>query len=274
MRFWKEPLVQFLVIGGLLFVGYTVFAPEAEPPREQIVVGALRIQSLEQSFEATWKRPPTASERQGLIDDFLVEEVFYREAQKLGLDQDDIVIRRRMRQKMEFLLQDGLAQTPLQETDLRAFFEQDPSRYRGQDLITFRQVYLGDGSDADADATVLLAQLNADDVAGVTDLGQRTMLPDRVELAGLPAIDGVFGVGFGQQLIELPTASWVGPIRSGFGVHLVIVDKVEQAPLPIFEEARADVERDFQYDQQIKATEAVVERLKQNYDILLDDPAK
>ena len=109
MRFWKEPLVQFLVIGGLLFVGYTVFAPEAEPPREQIVVGALRIQSLEQSFEATWKRPPTASERQGLIDDFLVEEVFYREAQNLGLDQDDIVIRRRMRQKMEFLLQDGLA---------------------------------------------------------------------------------------------------------------------------------------------------------------------
>ena len=274
MRFWKEPLVQFLVIGGLLFVGYTVFAPEAEPSREQIIVDALRVESLQQSFEATWKRPPTASERQGLIDDFLAEEVFYREAQNLGLDQDDIVIRRRMRQKMEFLLQDSLAQTSPQEDELRAFFEQDPSRYRGLDQITFRQVYLGDGNVAGVEASVLLARLNADDSTDTTDLGQRTMLPDRVELAGLPAIDGVFGVGFGQQLLELPTASWAGPVRSGFGAHLVIVDKIEQAPAPEFEEVRAEVERDYFYDQQIKATEAVVERLKQNYEIRLDDPAK
>ncbi len=132
-----------------------------------------------------------------MIDDFLVEEVFYREAQNLGLDQDDIVIRRRMRQKMEFLLQDGLTQTPLQEADLRTLFEQDPSRYRGLDQIAFRQVYLGDGNVAGVEASVLLARLNADDSADTTDLGQRTMLPDRVELADLPAIDGVFGFGFG-----------------------------------------------------------------------------
>lgn len=274
MRFWKEPLVQFLLIGGLLFVGYTAFAPEAEPPREQIVVDALRVQSLEQSFEATWKRPPTASERQGLIDDFLAEEVFYREAQNLGLDQDDIVIRRRMRQKMEFLLQDSLAQTSPQEDELRAFFKQEPSRYRGLDQITFRQVYLGDGNVAGVEASVLLVQLNADDSSDTTDLGQRTMLPDRVELAGLPAIDGAFGVGFGEQLLELPTASWTGPIQSGFGAHLVIVDQIKQAPPPDFDEVRAEVERDYLYDQQIKATEAVVERLKQNYEIRLENSTK
>jgi hypothetical protein len=112
-----------------LYLTYSLFAPPPEGPREQIVVDQPVVRSLEAAFEAVWKRPPTASERQGLINDHIAEEVLYREAQKLGLDQDDVVIRRRMRQKMQFLLEGSLALAPPDEATLRAFYEAEWERY-------------------------------------------------------------------------------------------------------------------------------------------------
>lgn len=268
MQFWKEPLIQFLFAGGVLFAAYTGFAPEPEAPLEQIVIDAPRVKSLEQSFEAVWKRPPTASERQGLIDDFLAEEVFYREALKLGLERDDVVIRRRMRQKMEFLLQEGLAQAPPPEDALRAFFEEDPNKYRAPDLLTFRQIYLGAAPETTAQAEILLVQLNAVDPPEITqDLGQRTMLPEHLTSAAPFEIDRVFGTGFGEQLLALPPAQWAGPVQSGFGAHLVLIQDVLRSPAATFEDVREEVTLDFQYVQQRDATQAVIERLKQQYDI-------
>ena len=142
-RFFKETLVQFLVLGAGLFLAYSLFAPQPEIPRERIVVDRPLARSLEDAFEAVWNRPPTASERRGLIEDHLAEEVLYREAQKLGLDQDDVVIRRRMRQKMHFLLQDSLALAPPDEVALRAFYEAEQDRYREPDRRSFQQLYLG-----------------------------------------------------------------------------------------------------------------------------------
>lgn len=271
MRFWKEPLVQFLFVGGLLFAAYTALAPETESLRERIVVNASRIQSLEQSFEAAWKRPPTSSERQGLIDDFLIEEVFYREALKLRLDQDDVVIRRRMRQKVEFLLQDGVARTQPPEDELRAFFERDPTPFRKPVRITFRQVYLGQGVAAAEKTDLLLVKLNAKETPDTHGLGQRTMLPERVASAAISEIDGLFGSGFGQSLMSVPTGRWVGPVQSGFGTHLVYVDEILPAPPVTFENARAAIIRDYRYDQQRKATDTLVERLMKNYEIVQDD---
>ena len=257
-----------------MFAAYSAFAPEPEAPPEHIVIDALRIQSLEQSFEAAWKRPPTASEKQGLIDDFLIEEVFYREAQNLGLDRDDVVIRRRMRQKIEFLLQDGISRTVPPERELRAFFEKDSARYANPDRVSFRQVYLGDGNTTGEQADILLAQLNGGDPQETKNLGERTMLPETMTSAAASEIDATFGRGFGEQLLNLPTGNWSGPIRSGFGAHLILVEDVIPAPVVTFEQARSDIVRDFQYDQQRDATKALVERLKQNYEIIFDEGTK
>ena len=271
MRFWKEPLVQFLGLGGVLFFAFSAFAPEVEPRRAEIIVDASRVQSLERSFEATWKRPPTASERQGLIEDFLTEEVFYREAQTLGLDEDDVVIRRRMRQKIEFLLQDGIAQALPEEDVLRAYFENNPARYSESSRVTFRQIYLGESSASEEQTNLLLARLNEADPPDTQTLGQRTMLPASLTSAATVEIDGLFGSGFGQQLLDLPKQGWVGPIRSGFGEHLIFVDDVIPSPTADFEDVRATVMQDFQYERQRTATKALVERLKQKYEIVVDE---
>ncbi len=273
MRIWKEPLAQFLVLGGLLFLSYSLFAPEPEAARETIVVDAPLIASLEQSFEAVWKRSPTPEERQGLVDDYLAEEVFYREAQKLGLDQDDVVIRRRMRQKMEFLLQDGLARTQPDEAVLRAFFEADPDRYKGPDRFSFRQIFLGDGeTDAGvASWKALLVRLNSADPPGTRLLGSPSLLPAEMNAASVREIDGTFGDGFATRLSELPAGKWVGPVASSFGSHVVFVEAVRTADPPEFDAVRAEVERDFAFERQRDAQDALIERLKQEYEIVISE---
>ena len=106
LRTWfREPLLHFLVAGAAIFLLYRLVGGGEEGPRE-IVVSEAQIESLAEGFARTWMRPPTAAEIRGLVDDYIREEVYYREAMTLGLDRDDTVIRRRLRQKMEFVSDD------------------------------------------------------------------------------------------------------------------------------------------------------------------------
>jgi hypothetical protein len=272
MRLWHEPLVQFLVLGGAVFLAYSFLAPEPDLPREEIVVGPPAIRALEQSFEAAWKRPPTDAERQGLIDDFLVEEVFYREAQKLGLDQDDVVIRRRMRQKLEFLLQEGMSGYKPEDAVLEEYLQANLATYTEADRISFRQIYLGDGADAAAAAPGILARLKAEPGLDPDTLGKRTLLPAGLDAVPTTDADRTFGSGFGAALVALPAEVWSGPVRSGFGLHLVKVERIDKASPPQLEAVRNAVLRDYLHAEERKAMEALVARLKQCYEIIIENP--
>ncbi len=259
-----------------LYFAYSLFAPQPEVPREQIVADRPVVQSLEASFEAVWKRPPTVSERQGLIDDHIAEEVLYREAQKLGLDQDDVVIRRRMRQKMEFLLQDGLALVPPDEAALRAFYEKEQERYREPDRHSFQQLFLGvrQGPEETARWEALAVRLNGAEPSELEQLAEPSLLPPRMDSARPAAIDRIFGAGFAKKIEGLPSGHWSGPIASSYGWHLVRIDTVVPGGPPSFETVRAQVERDFAYQRRQEAEAALIERLKQQYEIVIDEAAR
>ncbi len=276
MRFWKEPLAQFLILGGLLFLAYGVLAPKQDAPAERIAITAPMIESLAQSFESVWKRPPTEEERRGLIDDYLAEEVLYREAQKLGLDSDDVVIRRRLRQKMEFLLQDGLSRIEPDEAQLRAFFDANPDRYVGPDRISFQQIYLGERQSDEESAVwdALIVQLNGANPPDTRELGKGSLLPPAMGSAPAQEIDRSFGTGFAEMLTGLPIGAWTDPVQSTFGWHIIRVDQVQTAGAPNFEEVRAEVARDFAYQQENDAAKALIERLKQGYQIEIDGEAR
>ncbi len=275
-RLFKEPLVQFLLLGAGLFLAYSLFAPQPEVPREQIVVDQPVVRSLEAAFEAVWKRPPTASERRGLIDDYLAEEVLYREAQKLGLDQDDVVIRRRMRQKMQFLLQDSLALAPPDEAALRVFYEAEHERYKEPDRRSFQQLFLGarQGSEEAARWEALAVRLNGAGPSDLEQLAQPSLLPPRMVSARPAAIDRVFGAGFAKKIEGLESGRWSGPITSSYGWHLVRIDAVVPGGQPSFETVRAQVERDFAYQRQQESEAALIERLKQQYEIVIEEAAR
>jgi len=276
IRLFKEPLVQFLLLGAALSFAYALFAPQPEGPRERIVVDQPVVRRLEAAFEAVWKRPPTASERQGLINDHIAEEVLYREAQKLGLDQDDVVIRRRMRQKMEFLLEDSLALAPPDEAALRAFYEAEQERFSEPDRRSFQQLFLGarQGPEETARWQELAVRLNGAKHAGLEQLGLPSLLPPNMESARSADIDRVFGDGFAKKIEGLESERWGGPITSSYGWHLVRIDTVIPGRQLSFETVRAQVERDFSYQRQQESEAALIERLKQKYEIVIEEAAR
>lgn len=273
MRFIKEPLVQFLVLGGLLFVAYSLFAPVSEAPPERIVINHFVIDNLEVAFEASWKRPPTASERRGLIEDHIAEELLYREAKKLRLDQGDVVIRRRMRQMMEFLLQDSLALVQPDEAALRAFYEAEEDRYREPERRSFRQLYLGPHSEADEVVhwEALAVRLNGAEPPDLDELSQPSLLPSGMELAHSEAIDRVFGEGFAEKIETQESRRWTGPVESSYGWHLIWIESVKPGGPRAFETVRLQVERDFAYQRKQEAEVALIERLKRKYEIVIEE---
>ena len=271
MRVLKEPLFQFLLLGGLLVAAYSLLPPATETPKDRIVVEASRIENLEKGFEAVWKRSPTPEERQGLIDDYIAEEVFYREAQALGLDQDDVVIRRRMRQKMQFLLQESLDRASPDEQALRAYFEANSERYRGEDRISFRQVHVGDENAARKETMApLLVKLNSADKSAPQSPGGLAMLPAAMQAARVTEIDARFGEGFARELSSFPQGRWVGPARSSFGVHVVYVETNDPAPEPTFEAVLREVARDYRSEKHRETEDALIERLRSKYKVVID----
>lgn len=275
-RILREPLLHFLLIGSVLFAAYSLFTPPAENRREAIIVDKATVESLEAAFESVWKRAPTQAERSGLIEDHLAEEVLYREARKLGLEQDDLVIRRRLRQKMEFLLQDSLNLAAPEEAELRSFYEAEKAKYREADRRSFRQIFLGsETSTAEASEWEALAvRLNGPEPPATEGLGAPSLLPEQMEMASAAVINRVFGRGFASKLDGLETGRWSGPVASAYGWHLIWLEAYRPGGQPSFEAVRNQVERDFGYQRELDAKKELVERLKQNYDIVIEEAAQ
>ena len=117
-RLWREPLVQFLAIGALLFILFSWRGGSSGSTR--IVITPGQLDAMSATFERTWQRPPSARELKGLVDDYVREEIATREAMAMGLDRDDIAIRRRLRLKFEFVAAEAIDSTPPADAELQA----------------------------------------------------------------------------------------------------------------------------------------------------------
>jgi len=243
-RLLREPLLHFLLGGALLFAVYSGMAgPEMGLP-DRIVVSEERVATLARTFERTWLRSPTEAELSGLVDEYVTEEVLYREALALGLDRDDLVVRRRMRQKMEFLHEDLDPAEP-GEAELRAFLEAHPERFAVPPRVSFEQVFLRaqeDGAGTERAATVL-ARLRAG--GDPEALGDATFLPPGLDDVDPAEMAGTFGPAFAEALAELAPGAWTGTVDSAFGTHLVRVTERRPGRVPTLEEVRPAVEREW-----------------------------
>jgi len=273
----REPLVHFLMLGALIYGVASVAAPGTdEPPEDRITVTAGEIDWITSSWEKRWSRPPTPQERQGLIDEFVRETIYYRAALAMGLDRDDTIIRRRLAQKLEFLTQDLAASVPPTPEELRAFFAEHADRYALPAFTTFTHVFV----DPDAreertleDAERIVAELRAQGppTERSADLGDRFMLqaynPERTQ----QEIAKLFGAGFADEVAGLEPGRWHGPVLSGYGVHLVYVsDRSDPVPVQLAD-VRDDVLRDLE-DQRRRTFEAdYYEALRERYEVVIED---
>ena len=252
-RIAGEPLLHFAALGALLFAlsKGSDFAPgEAQ---QRIVVTRGQVEQLATTFERTWQRPPSAEERDGLIEDWIRTEVAYREAQALGLDAGDEVVRRRLRQKIEFLTEDAGQGEPT-EAQLRAYLEAHPDDFRTPARLSFRQIYLSPTGREDAaeDARLLLTRLVANPDADVSELGDPLLVPGEMMDVAQPEIASAFGGAFADALDAAPVDRWWGPVESGYGVHLVRVRARADGELPSLEQIRPEVEREWQNARRIQ----------------------
>ena len=243
-RLLREPLLHFFAVGALIFMLFAVVNDAGEAPADVIVISPERIDQLAAGFNAVWKRMPTDDEIDALIDEEVRSEVYYREALALGLDKNDTMVRRRLRQKMEFLTDSGASLLTPAAGELEDYFAANKKPYRSAPKLAFEQIYLGERPPAQR-ATQLLASLKADTTLDVSTLGERTLLPAELDLSPPNAIDSVFGKNFFERLEKLPSGVWTGPVQSAYGAHLVrILDNV-LARTPSLEEVREVVLRDW-----------------------------
>jgi hypothetical protein len=239
-KFLREPLVHFLALGAVVFLLSHFTVNRDDPQDGKIVVTPGKVEQLVTGFSRTWYRPPTQQELKGLVEDYIREEVLYREALAMGLDKDDTIVRRRMRQKLEFLTEDTTAAAPPTDQELQSWLDKHPDKFRVEAKMAFSQVYFNAnrrGESASAAASKTLAQINSPRKSiAAAKLGDATMLPHELPLSSVGEIASVFGDEFAQQIAQLETGRWTGPVQSGYGWHLVLVsERTEERSKPLSE---------------------------------------
>jgi hypothetical protein len=264
MRLLREPLLHFLAIGGLIFLFFAAIDDTRQAPTDVIVITPERIDQLAAGFNSVWKRLPTDDELDALIEGDVREEVYYREALALGLDRNDAMVRRRLRQKMEFLTDSGADLLEPAAGELEDYFLANEQTFRRGPRLAFEQIYLGETPPPET-ITLSLGALQSDPAADPSTLGERTLLPAQLGLSPPNAIDGVFGKGFFERLAEISPGGWAGPAKSAYGVHLVRILDSQPARMPPLEEVRDAVLRDWKVAKALEIRELHYARLSQRY---------
>ena len=245
-RLLREPLLHFVAIGALIYLVYVAIGDARRAPANLIIVSSQRIDQLSTQFRSIWKRSPTRKELDSLIEGDIREEVYYRMALALGLDKNDAIVRRRLRQKMEFLTETGAYLQEPTVDELKAYYSANKKAYLRSARLSFEQIYLGKFPDPKIIARALKV-LRSDPARAPSTIGKRTLLPAELSLSLPNAVDGTFGRGFFKQLSKLSPGIWSGPVRSGFGVHLVRIKNVVSARTPPLQKIRDAVLRDWKF---------------------------
>ena len=273
----REPLVHFLGLGLAIFVAYGVLNRSDTTAPERIVITQGKIEQIAGLFARTWQRPPTSIELRGLIDDYVKEEVYYREALKLGLETNDTVIRRRLRQKMEFLTDAaGETLTPT-EAELAEYLKAHAAKFAIDPAIAFRQVYFNPerrGDKTNDDARTALEALRSDPSLDPASVGDATLLPSELPLTSKASVSQTFGPAFAEEVAKAPPGNWIGPIKSSFGLHLVRVHEISPGRMPTLAEVRDAVEREWANEKRKALADRRFNELLKQYDITIEREPK
>jgi hypothetical protein len=270
----REPLIHFLLLGAALFAvsATLVKGPGSEPG--EIIVSQARIEHLATGFALTWLRAPTAEELEGLVRNYVREEVYYREAMAMGLDRDDSIIRRRLQQKLELASQNMADLMQPTDEELRAFLQDHPDKFRLERRFTFRQIFLSPERHRDrlaGDAADLLRQLKpAGEETDVSTLGDPSLLENQFADVEAAEVAKQFGEKFASALSDLPVGEWQGPVESAYGVHLIFVDERTERRTPALEEVRDAVRREWSNMRQLESTRKFYDGLLKRYTVIIE----
>jgi PPIC-type PPIASE domain len=270
-RLVREPLLHFLVLGALFFAVFGRGGAGPPVSGAEIVVTVGDVDRIAAGFATTWRRPPSETELQGAINDYIREEILYREGLALGLDRDDTIVRRRIRQKMEFFFEDAVGAPG--EAELQGFFKANPQKFQLEPRIAFRQVFVSSKrSNPEADAEAILPRLVALGL-NAEGAGDPLLLPETLGITPLSQVQAQFGESFARDLAATKPGQWSGPIKSAYGFHLILVTATEPPRLPPFEDVRSAVQREWFAARRAAIEDEQYRRLRSRFHVRLDYPA-
>ncbi len=271
----KEPLLHFLIIGALIFVVFSIVnKEEAAVSGNKIVVSSAEIERLSDNWSKKWNRPPTETELKGLVESYIREKVYYREALALGLDQNDTILRRRLMQKMEFLSNDLAELNQPDDTALNKYFVDNQDKYKLPARVSFTHIYFSldkRGAKTAEDAKSVLSGLDA---LRSPERGDRFMLEYDFVQETPSEVARLFGSGFAEQLFTLETNTWQGPVESGYGLHLVRISEKIDSRIPELASVIDKVRTDFMFEQRQKMNKEIYEKFKERYEIVVEEVPK
>jgi peptidyl-prolyl cis-trans isomerase C len=262
---WREPLVHFLIGGLAIFLFSMWRGSVVDPASRTIDITEEQVASLSAGWEQMWRRPPDAAELDALIRDYIKEEIYYREARRLGLDEDDAVIRRRLRSKMEFLTRAEVESVRADDAILQAWLQKHQSRFASEAVYSFDQIYVGS-----RDVSNMLRAISKG--ANWRSLGEAIDLPKSVDQASRSAVERQFGPEFAASLATLAPGKWAGPVASGFGQHLVHLRDVQVAAKPQLADVRQAVENDWRSATYTAREAKTYQTLLDGYTIRIEKP--
>ena len=275
-RLLREPLFHFLLLGALLFAVYHAVQPGSDQVSalHRIELTLEELNQLNLYFQSQWRRQPTMEEFNGLVESKVREEILYREALAMGLDKDDVIVKRRMGQKMQFLAEDVAAAREPTTAELKAWYQKNSARFALPDRLNLRHLYFSPdkrGGRARVDAERALARLAGqpqNSKLGGT-LADPFMFQDYYGDRTPEQLGKEFGPQFAQAVAQLKPGSWQGPVESGYGWHLIFVDTVVPGRVPAFEEIESDVKTTWLGEQKAQALRKAYDDMRAKYTVLL-----
>jgi parvulin-like peptidyl-prolyl isomerase len=277
MNLLKEPLLHFAVVGAIVFGSYSWLSEKRHETSavEPVRIGEGDVRWLTQTWSSQWRREPSADELNGLVNDLLNEKLMAREAEAMGLEQDDTIIRRRLAQKLKFLVEDTAQLAKPTEAELRLFYAANPSHFETPGRLSFKQVYFNPErrKDAAADANAFRADLKAKNKTDSAE-GDRLLFGDSFDDTDELALSGMFGSDFAHEVFALDPGEWRGPIKSGYGVHLVLVTQRTPTASKPFEAVKDAVLAEWRGTKQTELSRDYLAELRKKYGAELDDGAK
>lgn len=272
-----EPLAHFLLIGAGIYGLYGMFAAGEAGINERVVtVTSGDIQALTNQWKRTWNRSPTEDEFAGIIRSHVRVQILHREALAMGLDQGDTVIERRLAQKVELLANSLITPEEPSAEALKAWYADNPDRFKEPDLYTITHIFFNPDKREETtldDAQAVLNVLNSLDTSpsDYSAYGDRFMLqnyyPSRSELE----LRKLFGTGFVEQVVELEPGIWHGPVLSGYGTHLVIVNDVVLSPPPAYDVVEAQLKEAWLAEQVNELSKRFIDNLIARYEVIVEE---
>lgn len=269
-KIFSEPLMHFTIIGIALALLYQGVSPDSRMDRV-VVVSDETVVLVSQRYAAVWMRSPPAAELEALIDKYIRDEILYREGVDLGLDLNDRVIQQRVLQKLEVFSEESGGLTAPSDAELNGYLRNNAARYSNPPILDYQQVMFDPARHSgslEADFDDALRKLNAG--ANPASVGDSSLLPTSATGVSLDRLVRDFGNDFATAALALPVGSWQGPVRSGFGVHIVRVERKTAGQDARLTDVRAEVERDWENERRLKARESYYQSLLKEYDVRIE----